>query len=95
MATQMSPDDSVHSSPKESPPLPSFPLPVPGVEEQNKHSAKVEIRDVQVDKGASISSQYGSRKMRRDSQDTNNIVSPWDVAETTKSTLKYAKLVFI
>nr|GMC99258.1 uncharacterized protein LOC109177885 [Ipomoea batatas] len=88
MATQMSPDDSIHSSSKGSPPLPSFPLPVPGVEEQNMYSAKVEIRDVQVDRGASISSQYGSRKMRRDSQDTNNSFSPWDVVETTKSTSK-------
>ncbi|CAH9090082.1 unnamed protein product [Cuscuta epithymum] len=83
MATQMSPDESIHSSPKERSPLPSFPLPIPVEDEHNKHSAKVEIRDVQVDKGVSISN-HSSGKLEKKSP--NAIASShWSISEATGS----------
>ncbi|XVF15551.1 hypothetical protein REPUB_Repub09cG0163900 [Reevesia pubescens] len=71
MATQMSPEgSSIHSSPRERssfchspPPI----LPLPAVE-NNDHRSKLDIREVQIDKGASItkwSKRHGSRRIKK------------------------------
>ncbi|MCD7460599.1 hypothetical protein HAX54_043876 [Datura stramonium] len=86
MATQMSPDGSIHASPQES--SPSIPS---GVEQSKHHSAKVEIRDVQVDKGATISGLSRKSRMRKPKKelpDVSESISPWDVADGTKSLSK-------
>ncbi|XP_059282313.1 uncharacterized protein LOC132036094 [Lycium ferocissimum] len=83
MATQMSPDDSTHSSPQgRSPSIRSIEEP------NNTHSAKVEIRDVQVDRGPPISGESqknGVRKARKDLQDASDSNLRWDVADTGRS----------
>ncbi|CAN4090590.1 unnamed protein product [Withania somnifera] len=83
MATQMSPDDSTHSSPKgRSPSIRSIEEP------NNKHSAKVEIRDVQVDRGPPVSSESqknGLRKTRKSIQDASDSNLCWDVADAEGS----------
>lgn len=83
MATQMSPDDSTHSSPKgRSPSIRSI------EESNNKHSAKVEIRDVQVDRGPPVSGESqknGVRETRKDLQDASDSNLRWDVADAERS----------
>ncbi|KAK4360651.1 hypothetical protein RND71_019603 [Anisodus tanguticus] len=83
MATQMSPDDSTHSSPKgRSPSMRSMEEP------NNKHSAKVEIRDVQVDRGPPVSGESqknGVRKTKKDLQDASDSNLRWDVADAGRS----------
>lgn len=83
MATQMSPDDSTHSSPKGRSPS------IRSIEEPNdKHSAKVEIRDVQVDRGPPISGELqrkGVRKTRKDLQNASDSNVRWDVADAERS----------
>ncbi|XVF61166.1 hypothetical protein PTKIN_Ptkin08bG0107800 [Pterospermum kingtungense] len=74
MATQMSPEpegSSCHSSPKERssfghspPPI----LPLPAVENINNHPCKLDIREVQIDKRATITSwskRHGSRRTKK------------------------------
>ncbi|PHU25188.1 hypothetical protein BC332_03520 [Capsicum chinense] len=83
MATQMSPDDSTNSSSKgRSPSIRSIEEP------NNKHSAKVEIRDVQVDRGPPVSRESqknGLRKTRKDLQDASDSNLCWDVADAERS----------
>lgn len=83
MATQMSPDDSTHSSPKgRSPSIRSIEEP------NNKHSAKVEIRDVQVDRGPPVSGESqknGLRNTRKDLQDASDSNLRWDIADAERS----------
>ncbi|VFQ70365.1 unnamed protein product [Cuscuta campestris] len=87
MATQMSPDESTHSSPKERLSLCSFPLPIPIADEQNKHFPKMEIRDVQVDRGDSVSN-HRSRKLEKGSPNAIDS-SLWNnVDATTRSVSK-------
>ncbi|XP_055804939.1 uncharacterized protein LOC129873787 isoform X2 [Solanum dulcamara] len=86
MATQMSPDGSTHASPQER--TSSIP---PGVEQSNQHDTKVEIRDVQVDKGALISGlsrKSRVRKPKKELPDVSESISPWDVADGAKSMSK-------
>nr|XP_018628559.1 uncharacterized protein LOC104102833 isoform X2 [Nicotiana tomentosiformis] len=86
MATQMSPDGSTHSSPKRRSPS------ILSVEEpNNQHSAKIEIRDVQVDKGTPISGQSqenGVRRTRKDLKDASDSNSRWDVTDAARSMSK-------
>lgn len=88
MATQMSPDGSTHSYPKRRSPS------ILSVEEtNNQYSAKVEIRDVQVDRGPPISGQSQKNrvtKIRKDLQDVSDSNSRWDVADAARSMPKYA-----
>lgn len=83
MATQMSPDDSTHSSPKGRSPS------IRSIEElNNKRSANVEIRDVQVDRGPPISGESqknGVRKIRKELQDASDSNLRWDVADSERS----------
>ncbi|MCE3217120.1 hypothetical protein HAX54_010461 [Datura stramonium] len=83
MATQMSPDDSTHSSPEgRSPSIRSIEEP------NNNHSAKVEIRDVQVDRGPPISGESqenGVRNTRKDLQDASDSNLHWDDADAERS----------
>ncbi|KAJ8546161.1 hypothetical protein K7X08_018744 [Anisodus acutangulus] len=88
MATQMSPDGSTQASPQER----SSSIP-PEVEQSKHHSAKVEIRDVQVDKGApfsGLSRKSRVRKPKKELPDVSESISPWDVADGAKSMSKYA-----
>ncbi|CAN4082907.1 unnamed protein product [Withania somnifera] len=86
MATQMSPDGSTQASPQE---RSSF-IP-PGVEQSKQHATKVEIRDVQVDKGASISGlprKSRVRESKKELPDVSDSNSPWNVADRAKSMTK-------
>ncbi|XP_015066047.1 uncharacterized protein LOC107011175 [Solanum pennellii] len=86
MATQMSSDDSTHTSPQER----SSSIP-PGVEQIKQHSTKVEIRDVQVDKGAPISGLSRKSRVRKPKKELPDIsapISPWDVVDGAKSMTK-------
>ncbi|KAG5623945.1 hypothetical protein H5410_009163 [Solanum commersonii] len=86
MATQMSSDSSTHTSPQER----SSSIP-PGVEQSKQHATKVEIRDVQVDKGATISGlsrKSRVRKPKKELPDVSEPISPWDVADGAKSMSK-------
>ncbi|KAK4367747.1 hypothetical protein RND71_011539 [Anisodus tanguticus] len=86
MATQMSPAGSAHVSPQER----SSSIP-PEVEQSKHHSAKVEIRDVQVDKGATfsgLSRKNRVRKPKKELPDVSESVSPWDVTDGAKSMSK-------
>ncbi len=103
MATQMSPEIEVHSSPRGKSPL-SHPTPPPFpsniVETQGDNSAKLEVRDVQVDKRATV--------IRWSKRRTTNVVkkrlphvedlnknameaqaSSWNVAESEMNISKY------
>ncbi|CAI9110174.1 OLC1v1010153C1 [Oldenlandia corymbosa var. corymbosa] len=93
MATQMSPDSSIHSSPKARSSFSALPLPIPNTTEQHGyHSEKVEVvRDVQVDKGATVTRQskkHGARKMRKKSSDSNDLVAQWDISGAAKTSSK-------
>ncbi|XP_060191212.1 uncharacterized protein LOC132621086 [Lycium barbarum] len=86
MATQMSPDSSTHASPQER--SPSIP---PGVGQSKQHVAKIEIRDVQVDKGApfsGLSRKSRARKPEKELPDVSESISPWDVADGVNSISK-------
>lgn len=92
MATQMSPEDSTSSTPRgrsSSPPSVS-----PIEQSEGDHPAKLEIREVQVDKRATMVSRtawHGScitKKGLPDVQDINENaadvhISSWDVAEAS------------
>ncbi|XP_052205837.1 uncharacterized protein LOC127810403 isoform X2 [Diospyros lotus] len=86
MATQMSPGDSIHSSPSTSPP-PILPI----VDLVNNHSPKMEIRDVQVDKSFTMtrhSKNHGVRKTNHSSPDLKHLASSWDTGEAAKNMSK-------
>lgn len=86
MATQMSSDGSTHASPQER----SSSIP-PGEEQSKQHATNVEIRDVQVDKGAPISGlswKSRVRKPKKELPDVTESISPWDVADRAKSMSK-------
>ncbi|KAL3525688.1 hypothetical protein ACH5RR_014060 [Cinchona calisaya] len=91
MATQMSPEGSTHSSPKGRSSFSAFPLPIPAADEQHDYSAKVEVRDVQVDNGATVTSQskkLGRRKLRKKSSDFKDLSLQWDVSGAAKGSSK-------
>ncbi|KAE8701205.1 RNA-binding family protein isoform 1 [Hibiscus syriacus] len=75
MATQMSPDESSkHSSPRERSSFGQSPppiLPIPSVD-NNDHPSKLDIREVQIDKRATItgwSKRHGSRRIKKGKPD--------------------------
>ncbi|KAL8229222.1 hypothetical protein R6Q57_014122 [Mikania cordata] len=83
MATQMSPESSPETSPLCIPPL---------VEPSSHQSARLEVRDVQVDKGAAMTNQ--SRKHMNGSKNTrspvaNDLALTWN---TTEGAMKLSKL---
>lgn len=84
MATDMSPEGSQSGrlSFVISPPM--VPLPE---DQHSNYSAKLEVRDVQVDKGVTVtrqSTEDGTRMSKRRSPDVKDIVSSWDTKKTSK-----------
>lgn len=90
MATQMSPEGSTHSSCRGRSSSPPTTDPVP--EPQSDHPAKLEIREVQVDKRATVirwSKRPGSRRIKRGQPDVEEFnsnaadaqSSSWDISE--------------
>ncbi|THG00096.1 hypothetical protein TEA_012392 [Camellia sinensis var. sinensis] len=92
MATQMSPRDSTGSSPKGRSSFSTSPPSIlPIVESHSNDSAKLEIRDVQVDKRATVTKQakkHGVRKIKNGSPDVKNLTSSWDIAEAANNMSK-------
>ncbi|CAK9166507.1 unnamed protein product [Ilex paraguariensis] len=92
VATQMSPEGSTHSSPEvKSLFSTSPPLLYPAVKPHGNHSAKVEVRDVQVDKGATVTCQskkHGLRMTKIQSPNVTDLTSSWDIAEAAENTSK-------
>ncbi|KAJ6919587.1 hypothetical protein NC651_013515 [Populus alba x Populus x berolinensis] len=89
MATQMSPESSTHSSCRGRSSSPPSTDPV--LEPQSDHPAKLEIREVQVDKRATVirwSKRPGSRRIKRGQPDVEefnsnaaDVSSSWDISE--------------
>ncbi|KAL4280955.1 hypothetical protein GQ457_03G039490 [Hibiscus cannabinus] len=100
MATQMSPQRSTHSSPKERRSLsPSSPSALPIMELLNIHSSTSELRDVQVDERVTMtrwSQKHRARNTGKNSEFVDDwgikavdtCTSTWDVTETGKSISK-------
>ncbi|CAA3015949.1 Hypothetical predicted protein [Olea europaea subsp. europaea] len=88
MATQMSPDESTHSSSKGRLSFSGLPISLPRlVEPHSNHSVKDEVRDVQVDKSVTVARQskkHGSRKMRG-LPNAADLPSQLDVADASNS----------
>ena len=104
IATQMSPDSNTHSSPKDRFSFPPSPL-LPTLEQQT-HSVKSEVRDVQVDKGVTMirwSKKHGAKTTMRAPPDVEEMdknaaeaqASSWDIAEPSKNILKYESFLCI
>ncbi|OVA15827.1 Remorin [Macleaya cordata] len=101
MATQMSPEGSTCSSPKQRPsfspsPPPSF---LSTLELKSRHSSQLEVRDVQVDDRVIMtrwSKKHGTRRLDNDlanvedwkNKAAESRASAWEAAETTKSISK-------
>ncbi|PSS30750.1 Remorin like [Actinidia chinensis var. chinensis] len=92
MATQMSPRNSARSSassPKERLPFSTSPPSIhPVVEPHSNHSAKLEIRDVQVDKRATVTKKQGVRNMQNGSRSDKELTSSWDISEAANNMSK-------
>lgn len=96
IATQMSPVGSNASSPKgklsfSTSPPPPIPF---AVDLSDDHSAKLEIRDVQVDKGTTITRQskrHGVRRKKKRSPDVKDLALTWETAEGAMRTSKLQK----
>ncbi|KAM0057889.1 putative remorin [Helianthus debilis subsp. tardiflorus] len=83
MATQMSPESSPEASPTYVP---------PAVEPGGHHSARLEVRDVQVDKGATMIKQSKRHRMRMKdnrSPEANELALTWNA---TEGAMKLSKL---
>lgn len=98
MATQMSPEGSTPSSPKQGPSSPSLDL-VPCIEELESHFSKLEVRDVQVDDRVTVTRWSKKHIARGSGRCSASIIewkkktveantSAWEIAETTKSISK-------
>lgn len=98
MATQMSPEGSTHSSCRGRSSSPPSTDPV--LEPQSDHPAKLEIREVQVDKRATVirwSKRPGSRRIKRGQPDVEEFnpnaadahSSSWDISEEVSDFSKY------
>ncbi|KAJ4840855.1 hypothetical protein Tsubulata_029327 [Turnera subulata] len=97
MATQMSPEDSTLSSPRG---RSSSPPPIAPTVETQTDASKIEIREVQVDKRATMiswSKRHNARRMRRESPDMEDLSknaaltltsSSWDISEATSDVSK-------
>ncbi|KAM7507105.1 hypothetical protein LguiA_017558 [Lonicera macranthoides] len=89
VATQMSPVGSTRSSPKGRSSFSTSPPSIPTAVEPNSiHSSKLEVRDVQVDKGTDTkqSKRHRVRMARKGSPDVKGLASPWLVAEAARNT---------
>lgn len=103
-ATQMSPQGSNPSSPREEPlfcPSPSYESPPD--ELRSQHPANIEIREVQVDKGATMvrrSKRNGSRASKKDIADAEGVYEnatgscplSWDLSDAATDISKYASI---
>ncbi|CAL9091714.1 unnamed protein product [Musa textilis] len=101
VATQMSPEGSTPSSPKEGPFSPS-PVSVPPIEEVESHFSKIEIRDVEVDDRVTMT-RWSKKHIARDSdRHPTSIIEwkkktveantdAWVVAETARSISKHKR----
>lgn len=103
MATQMSPEDSAPPSPRErsSSACPSPPPSVLSIVElQQEHPSKVEIKEVQIDKRATMirwSKRHASRIIKKGLPDIEDFhkssrrasASSWDIADVATSISKY------
>lgn len=103
MATQMSPVDSDHSSPRR---RSSFSRTnhsiLPIIELQSSCSSQPEVRDVEIDERVSVSKWPRKNKSRSSSKGSGDIdnwklkvlgarSSPWDVSERSKSLARYVQ----
>lgn len=101
MATQMSPADSTRSSvtsPKDRLSFSTSPSILPVLEPYSNHSAKLEIRDVQVDKRVTVTGQsrkHGARTKQNESPIVEDLTSTWDISKATRDISKYVLLLFI
>lgn len=89
MATQMSPMDSPESSPKGMV-LPS--TSTPPVEPNHHHSARVEVRDVQVDKRVTMTKlpkRHKKRMEKNGSTEIRDLSLTWNPAEGAMELSKY------
>ncbi|KAE9449662.1 hypothetical protein C3L33_18438, partial [Rhododendron williamsianum] len=98
MATQMSPADSTRSSATSPEDRLSFstspPSILPVLEPYNNHSAKLEIRDVQVDKRVTVTRQsgkHGARMKQNESPVVEDLTSTWDISKATRDISKLQK----
>ncbi|KAK6939609.1 Remorin, C-terminal [Dillenia turbinata] len=102
MGTQMSPEGSTHSSPKQRPLSPSLPSVLPVVELQNIHSSRLEVRDVEVDERVTMT-RWSKKHRSRIPGKGSDIVddwktraiearsSTWEVAEKAKNISKFKR----
>lgn len=101
MATQMSPEGSIASSPKRKPSFsPSSPSILPIGELQSVNSSRLEIRDVQVDERVTMTRWSKKHRGRIPGKVSENVESgwkkkaaeacssAWEVSETAKSISK-------
>ncbi|XP_034676999.1 uncharacterized protein LOC117907537 [Vitis riparia] len=100
IATQMSPEGSIFSSPERKPSFsPSSPTVLPIVELQSVNSSKLEIRDVQVDERVTMTRWSKKHRGRIPGKGSENVdgwkkkaveahSSAWEVSETAKSISK-------
>lgn len=102
MATQMSPADSTHSSATSPKDRLSFstspPSILPVLEPYSNHSAKLEIRDVQVDKRVTVTRQsgkHGARTKQNELPVVEDLTSTWDISKATRDISKYVLLLCI
>ncbi|XP_059636578.1 uncharacterized protein LOC132278728 isoform X2 [Cornus florida] len=103
MATQMSPEGSLHSSSQRNLSFsPSTPSVLPIVELQSVHSPKSEVRDVQVDERVTVTRWSKKQRARFPGKGSENIdawkrkavgarSSAWEVSETTNSISKFTR----
>ncbi|ONK60849.1 uncharacterized protein A4U43_C08F23360 [Asparagus officinalis] len=104
VATQMSPDESTQSSPKERHPFSQSPLAHP-IEKLESHFSKLEVRDVQVDDRVTVT-RWSKKQVARGSDRRSMNIIEWkkktveakadpssvsEVAETTKCISKYKR----
>lgn len=103
MATQMSPESSTNSSPRGK--FSFSPSTHSVAELQNDHPAKLEVREVQVDKGSTTicwSKRHGSRRIKKGLpgveefyQNVAGTCAPsLDLSEVAASISKYAMFIF-
>ncbi|XP_024975764.1 uncharacterized protein LOC112513662 isoform X1 [Cynara cardunculus var. scolymus] len=92
MATQMSPVCSPETSPKGGMSMSIAPYIPPPVEPGNHHSARLEVKDVQVDKGATMTKQSKRNRIKMKnnrSPEANDLALTWNA---TEGAMKLSKL---
>ncbi|WOL20016.1 hypothetical protein Cni_G28818 [Canna indica] len=101
VATQMSPEGSTESSPKERPLSPSL-ASAPQIEELESHFSKLQVRDVQVDDRVTVTRWSKKHVARGTDKRSASIIewkkktveantSPWEVTDTAKSVSKFKR----